>query len=99
MEEICDLDLATLGWIKEDRELCSRLKIEAMYDRLVQDQQVEITQIKVEQALEIPKDIDYCNKSLGLSFEEREKLSRVQPQNIAAGENYETKTFFCWFDV
>lgn len=58
-----------------------------MYDRLVKDQKLEIVQIKVEQKLEIPKGLNYFNSSLGLSIEERDKLIKANPQNIAAGKN------------
>lgn len=86
VEEICEVDKQLFGWIKEDRKLANRLKIEAIYSRAVQDQQLEISQLELDQSMELPQDLDYNNKSLGLSFEEREKLLRVQPQNIAAGK-------------
>lgn len=70
----------------EDRELCNRLKIVAMYERVVKEQEKEVIQIKQEERLEIPRNTDYTSKSLSLSFEEREKLMMVQPQTIAAGK-------------
>jgi tRNA uridine 5-carboxymethylaminomethyl modification enzyme len=86
VEDICDLFLETFGWIRQNRELCERLKIEAMYERSAVQQQLEIVQIEKEQSLIIPVNLDYSHRSLGLSFEERDKLTKIQPQNIAAGE-------------
>lgn len=84
VEDICDLDPAVLGWIKEDPQLCKRVKIEAMYDRVVKEQAVEVSEIRRDESFLIPKSIDYLSKSLSLSFEEREKLIMIQPQTIAA---------------
>lgn len=84
VEDICDLDPTTLGWIKEDSELCNRVKIEAMYHRVVKEQAKEVMEIRRDESLLIPRNIDYLSKSLSLSFEEREKLIMVQPQTIAA---------------
>lgn len=73
-----------LGWIKDDEELCNRLKIEAMYENVVKDQEKEVMEIRRDESMLIPKNIDYLSKTLSLSFEEREKLVMVQPQTIAA---------------
>jgi tRNA uridine 5-carboxymethylaminomethyl modification enzyme len=70
----------------EDRELCNRVKIEAIYERVVKEQEKEVLQIKREEKMEIPRNMDYLSQSLSLSFEEREKLIMIQPQTIAAGE-------------
>lgn len=94
VEDICKLDPTALGWIIEDRELCNRVKIEAMYERVVKEQEKEVIQIKQEETMEIPKNMDYLSKSLSLSFEEREKLIMIQPQTIAAGKNF---SFICWY--
>jgi tRNA uridine 5-carboxymethylaminomethyl modification enzyme len=84
VEDICKLDLATFGWIIEDRELCDRVKIEAMYENFVKGQEREVMEIRRDEALLIPRNIDYLSKSLNLSFEEREKLITCKPQTIAA---------------
>lgn len=73
-----------LGWIKDDPELCNRVKIEAVYERFVQFQAVEVKEIRRDESMYIPKGIDYLSSSLSLSFEEREKLIMIQPQTIAA---------------
>lgn len=84
VEDICKLDPSVLGWMKDDAELCNRVKIEAMYERFVQDQAVEVREIRRDEAMLIPRDIDYLSNSLSISFEEREKLIMIQPQTIAA---------------
>lgn len=84
VEDICQLDLKKLGWILENPELCRRLKVEAMYERSVGEQEKEVLEIRRDEALQIPKQIDYLSKSLCLSFEERQKLTMIQPQTIAA---------------
>jgi tRNA uridine 5-carboxymethylaminomethyl modification enzyme len=84
VEDVCQLDTKTYGWILGNPELCKRLKIEAMYERVVKDQENEVKEIRRDEAMKIPKNIDYLSKSLCLSYEEREKLAIVQPQTIAA---------------
>lgn len=84
VEDICSLNMPTFGWMKEDSALCNRIKIEAMYDRYVKEQATEVMEIRRDESLIIPKEIDYLSKSLNLSFEEREKLIMIQPQTIAA---------------
>ena len=67
------------------RELQLKIKTEAMYHRFVEDQRADIEEIKKDEKLEIPIDIDYLNeKSLNLSNEEREKLELAKPSTIAA---------------
>lgn len=73
-----------LGWIREDPELCNRVKIEAIYHRVVKEEAKEVMEIRRDESLMIPRNIDYLSKSLSLSFEEREKLAMIQPQTIAA---------------
>lgn len=83
VEEICELDPA-LGWIKDDKELCDRVKIEAVYEHAVALQAIEVMEIQRDESMLIPKNIDYSSQSLSVSFEEREKLMMIQPQTIAA---------------
>lgn len=84
VEDICKLDMSTLGWISKDSELCSRVKIEAIYEHVVTLQAEEVKEIRRDESMLIPKGIDYLSISLNLSFEEREKLIMIQPQTIAA---------------
>lgn len=91
VEDICNLDPVVLGWLKENPELCNRVKVEALYDRVVKEQAKEVLEIRRDEELGIPKDIDYLSKSLNLSFEEREKLIIIQPQTIAAATRIQGK--------
>lgn len=84
VEDIAKTDLKTFGWMLDNFELCKRLKIVAMYERVAQDQEKEVIEIRRDEAMKIPKNIDYLSRKLSLSYEEREKLAVVQPQTIAA---------------
>ncbi|KAJ8920073.1 hypothetical protein NQ315_011727 [Exocentrus adspersus] len=67
-----------------DPSLENRLHIEAMYEAAAAEQVEEVREVRRDEALIIPRDLDYNSESLSLSFEEREKLLAVQPQTIAA---------------
>ncbi|CAO1390616.1 unnamed protein product [Diamesa tonsa] len=84
VEQVCELDPAVLGWIKDDVELCKRIKIESLYAFVVKEQAKEVEEVRRDESLLIPTEIDYLSKSLNLSFEERDKLISIQPQTIAA---------------
>ena len=67
------------------RELSFKIRTEARYEKFVSDQKSEIEEIRRDEALEIPTDIDYMNiESLNLSVEEREKLDIARPSTIAS---------------
>lgn len=83
VREICELDSPNLNWIKEDEDLCNRIKIEAIYDHAIKNQEMDINEIKRDEGLIIPRNIDYFSKSLCLSNEEREKLKIIKPHSIA----------------
>ncbi|KXJ79814.1 protein MTO1 homolog, mitochondrial-like [Aedes albopictus] len=83
-ENLCDLAPGVLGWIKEDRVLCERLKIEALYSLSIQEQAKEVEEVQRHEQLQIPRSIDYLSRTLNLSYEEQEKLVHIQPQTIAA---------------
>uniref|UniRef100_A0A182RB57 tRNA uridine 5-carboxymethylaminomethyl modification enzyme C-terminal subdomain domain-containing protein n=1 Tax=Anopheles funestus TaxID=62324 RepID=A0A182RB57_ANOFN len=83
-ERVCAVEPSVLGWIQDDPELCQRLKIEALYSLSIEDQSREVEEVLRNESLRIPDAIDYLSKSLNLSFEEQEKLVKIQPQTIAA---------------
>ncbi|KAJ9597787.1 hypothetical protein L9F63_011395, partial [Diploptera punctata] len=70
--------------IATNQTLCERLQIEALYEAATLDQQEEVMEVRRDEALVIPNQIDYTAKSLSLSFEDQEKLMAVRPQTIAA---------------
>lgn len=74
----------SLNWIAEDPQLCERIKIEAIYEREIKEQAKEIEEVRRNEEVLIPESIDYTCKTLSISFEEREKLLKAQPQTIAA---------------
>ncbi|KAJ3643190.1 hypothetical protein Zmor_025915 [Zophobas morio] len=67
-----------------DKSLENRLHIEAMYEAAAAEQAEEVKELRKEESLVIPRDIDYNADNLNLNSEEREKLLTVQPQTIAA---------------
>ncbi|NWU94979.1 MTO1 protein, partial [Upupa epops] len=66
------------------RELSERLKIEAAYEWCVVNQQQEIEEVRQDEALQLPEDLDYFAIDASLSAEVREKLDLNRPQTIGA---------------
>ncbi|XP_055688174.1 protein MTO1 homolog, mitochondrial [Lutzomyia longipalpis] len=91
-QQIANLEPGILGWIRDDLALCERLKIEALYERVVTEQAIDVAEVKKDEQLIIPSNIDYFSKYLNLSFVEREKLSYIQPQTIAAASRIQGVT-------
>lgn len=67
---------------KLNKNIAERLKIEAMYSYPVSEQTSDIEDMKIDENLTIPIDINFDSKTLNLSSEEREKLSMVRPQTV-----------------
>lgn len=44
----------------KDSKICERLKIEALYQASVQEQQEDIERVELDQSLLVPNDIDYA---------------------------------------
>jgi len=61
-----------------------RLKVEALYEAFIADQQHEFDEIRREEQMILPTDIDYRNQALNLSAEDREKLALTQPTSIGS---------------
>ncbi|KAM4697698.1 5-taurinomethyluridine-[tRNA] synthase subunit MTO1, mitochondrial [Rhinophrynus dorsalis] len=68
----------------ESREIAQRLKIEAIYELHVTQQQKEIAEVQRDESLVLPEDIDYQTLDAVLSLEVREKLSQSRPETIGA---------------
>ncbi|XP_075563539.1 5-taurinomethyluridine-[tRNA] synthase subunit MTO1, mitochondrial isoform X2 [Pelecanus crispus] len=73
-----------LGKLAQWRELAERLKIEAAYEWCVVNQQQEIEEVRRDEALRLPEDLDYFAIDASLSAEVREKLDANRPQTIGA---------------
>ena len=69
---------------KVDEALSKRIKVEALYERHVGLQKGEMEEIRRDEGMEIPDDLDYSDPTLSASFEEQEKLALSRPGSIAA---------------
>lgn len=67
----------------DDSVIENRLKIEALYEAAIREQAVDVEEMRREEALIIPDNIDYTSDRLNLSFEEKEKLLTIQPQTVS----------------
>nr|XP_034965502.1 protein MTO1 homolog, mitochondrial isoform X2 [Zootoca vivipara] len=68
----------------EWRQLAERLKIEAVYEWHVSVQRLEIEEVRQDEALQLPEDLNYFAITASLSQEVREKLDSHRPQTIGA---------------
>ncbi|XP_075035177.1 5-taurinomethyluridine-[tRNA] synthase subunit MTO1, mitochondrial isoform X2 [Mixophyes fleayi] len=68
----------------ERRDITQRLKTEALYEIHVSYQQKEIAEVRRDESLVLPEDLDYMNLDAILSHEVREKLSQSRPETIGA---------------
>ncbi|XP_055920945.1 protein MTO1 homolog, mitochondrial [Eupeodes corollae] len=91
-KQIASLEPEHLGWLAEDEQISERIKIEALYDYFVVEQAKDVEAVRQEEQLMIPANIDYFAKSLSLSNEERQKLTMIQPQTIAAASRIQGVT-------
>ncbi|KAL0131801.1 hypothetical protein PUN28_002983 [Cardiocondyla obscurior] len=76
--------LPSLKHMDEDPNLARRVEIEAKYNYVVAEQQVQVDDIRRNEKMIIPEDIDYNSSDLNLSNEDREKLMKHFPRTIAA---------------
>ncbi|XP_066468535.1 protein MTO1 homolog, mitochondrial isoform X2 [Tiliqua scincoides] len=74
----------SLKTFAEWRQLAERLKIEASYALHVSNQKLEIEEVRRDEALQLPEDLDYFSLNVSLSQEVREKLDSHRPQTIGA---------------
>ncbi|CAL1688778.1 unnamed protein product [Lasius platythorax] len=73
-----------LDHLDRDPALARRIEIEAKYAHVVADQQDQVEDIRRNERMTIPDDIDYNSPELNLSTEDREKLTKYLPSTIAA---------------
>ncbi|EDW01411.1 protein MTO1 homolog, mitochondrial [Drosophila grimshawi] len=92
VDQLIDLCPGELSWLRTDGDISARLKIEALYSFFVDEQQRDVEDVRREERLCIPTDIDYFSKSLSLSNEERQKVTLIQPQTIAAASRIQGVT-------
>ncbi|KAI8502890.1 Mitochondrial Translation Optimization [Branchiostoma belcheri] len=65
-----------------DKQLCNRLKIEATYSVMLKKQFEEIQEVRRDEAMALPDNLDYTR--LRVSTEVLEKLALTRPQTIGA---------------
>ena len=65
-------------------KIAEKLKVAAIYERFIVDQQAEFDEVQKDENMELPIDIDYTNSSLALSIEEQEKLALTRPTTIGS---------------
>ncbi|CAD7012472.1 unnamed protein product [Ceratitis capitata] len=92
LNHLIELRPEELGWLRNEPGICERLKIEALYAYFVEEQQRDVADVRRDEGLVIPANIDYFAKTLSLSNEERQKLSLIQPQTIAAASRIQGVT-------
>ncbi|KAH0954568.1 hypothetical protein HN011_002339 [Eciton burchellii] len=73
-----------LNHLHDNPTLATRIEIEAKYAHSVKQQESQVIDIKRNEQMIIPADIDYNNPALNLSNEDREKLIKHLPHTIAA---------------
>ncbi|XP_047368997.1 protein MTO1 homolog, mitochondrial isoform X2 [Vespa velutina] len=66
--------------------LIRRLKIEATYASFIKQQMKEMDEVRRNEQMIIPDDIDYNSVRLNLCIEDKEKLMEIRPRTIAAAE-------------
>lgn len=84
VQMLCDSLPEIFGHLATSEDLCTRIKIEALYQTAVAMQKEQVSQIKKEESMIIPPEVDYTSYKLSISSEEQEKLITAQPQTIAA---------------
>ncbi|XP_031351956.1 protein MTO1 homolog, mitochondrial-like [Photinus pyralis] len=80
LEKVCP----ELKIFADDKLIAQRLKVEALYESAIAEQAEDIEEMRRDEALVLPYDLDYTSDGLNLSYEEKEKLLAVQPQTIGA---------------
>uniref|UniRef100_A0A8D0CG38 5-taurinomethyluridine-[tRNA] synthase subunit MTO1, mitochondrial n=1 Tax=Salvator merianae TaxID=96440 RepID=A0A8D0CG38_SALMN len=84
MERLAAVFPESLKKFTEWRQLAERLKIEAVYNWHVSQQKLEIEEMRQDEALQLPEDLDYFAISASLSQEMRERLDAHRPRTIGA---------------
>ncbi|XP_031850307.1 5-taurinomethyluridine-[tRNA] synthase subunit MTO1, mitochondrial isoform X2 [Nomia melanderi] len=84
VENIAELFPDRFLHLIDNPTISRRLKIEAIYAQHIEKQQGEVNEIRKNEQMIIPTDIDYGSPRLSMSIEEKEKLFKLQPYTIAA---------------
>lgn len=84
VEMLADCLPDLFGTLDGKTDLSRRVKIEALYQSAIAQQREQVVQIKNDESMVIPPEVDYTSSSLSISSEEQEKLMAAMPQTIAA---------------
>ncbi|CAH1800834.1 unnamed protein product [Owenia fusiformis] len=90
MNDIIEAEPEKFGHLRGQDKLCERLKIEGIYGSHVEAQREQVEEIKRDEKLIIPDNIDY--ESLHISNEAKTKLTFAKPQSIAAASRIQGVT-------
>ncbi|XP_046583559.1 protein MTO1 homolog, mitochondrial-like [Haliotis rubra] len=82
VEQLIHVFPEVLGFLHDDTELKQRLKTEAMYVNELKDQLEEMEEVRQDEELLLPDDLDY--DSLCISTDAKSKLADARPATIAA---------------
>ncbi|XP_058807760.1 protein MTO1 homolog, mitochondrial isoform X4 [Phymastichus coffea] len=81
------MHIPELYHLRHHPTLAHRVKIEASYAYAVKEQMREVAEIRKNENMVIPKEIDYSSEGLNVKVEDRNKFVEAQPQTIAAAYN------------
>ena len=84
VKDLAKCDPSKYGHILQTPHLDNRLQVDILYQQQVINQMIDIEEVKRDECLELPIDLDYAKLNLSLSQEERVKLDFARPANIAA---------------
>ncbi|XP_052231082.1 protein MTO1 homolog, mitochondrial-like isoform X2 [Dreissena polymorpha] len=86
IDELIKVQQTELGHLQSDRILKKRLEIEALYMLEIEKQQEEISEVRKDELLVLPMDIDYLRmpNNRGLPNDVRLKLAESRPHTIGA---------------
>ncbi|CAI9551303.1 unnamed protein product [Staurois parvus] len=82
----------SLKKFSERPDIAQRLKIEALYEVHIAVQKKDIAEIRKDESLTLPEDLDYMSLDTGLSIEVREKLTQSRPETIGAASRIQGMT-------
>ncbi|XP_071093127.1 protein MTO1 homolog, mitochondrial-like [Haliotis cracherodii] len=82
VEQLIQVFPEVLGFLHDDTKLKERLKTEAIYVNELKDQLEEMEEVRQDEELLLPDDLDY--DSLSISTDAKSKLAEARPATIAS---------------
>ncbi|XP_011500610.1 PREDICTED: protein MTO1 homolog, mitochondrial [Ceratosolen solmsi marchali] len=81
-----------LQYLQSNHRLYNRIKIEAKYANSAVEEMQIVEELRKNERLLIPNNTDYNSLYLNISLEEKEKLTKIQPRNMADAYSIEGVT-------